>query len=43
MSVFLRLPKTGEKTQWQNNYEFEIIDMDGVRIDTVLMRENISA
>ncbi len=31
------LPKTGEKFSW-NAFEFEIVDMDGARIDKVLVR-----
>lgn len=34
-----RLPKTAEKIQSQNNYEIEIVDLDGVRIDKVLLRK----
>ncbi|MFL5729641.1 MAG: hemolysin family protein [Cytophagaceae bacterium] len=33
-----KLPVTGEKFNW-NNFEFEIIDMDGNRIDKVLIRK----
>lgn len=40
MNVFGKLPKTGEKIGWQNNYEFEILDMDGVRIDKILVRKS---
>jgi putative hemolysin len=39
-NIARQIPKTGERFQW-NNVEFEIIDMDGNRIDKVLvtMRE----
>jgi putative hemolysin len=30
-----RIPSEGEKIRW-NNYEFEVLDMDGTRIDKVL-------
>jgi CBS domain containing-hemolysin-like protein len=30
------MPNTSDKVNYEN-YEFEIIDMDGVRIDKVLM------
>jgi putative hemolysin len=39
MDTFSRLPKTGEKMKWQNDYEFEIIDMDLLKIDKVLIRK----
>lgn len=32
-----RLPKSGEKVRWEN-FEFEIIDMDGPKIDKVLIK-----
>ncbi len=32
------IPHTGEKVEW-HNYTFEIVDMDGVRIDKVLVYE----
>ena len=32
------IPKEGDKLSWMN-YEFEIIDMDGPRIDKVLLRK----
>jgi putative hemolysin len=33
-----RVPKTGDKLVWKN-FEFEIIDMDKVRIDKVLVKK----
>lgn len=30
------MPNTGDKVSYEN-YEFEIIDMDGLRIDKLLM------
>lgn len=32
-----RIPQTGERIQWRN-FIFEIVDMDGVRIDKVLVK-----
>ena len=32
-----RLPRTGEKLRWMD-FEFEIVDMDGARIDKVLVK-----
>jgi putative hemolysin len=31
-----QIPKTGEKFEWKN-YHFEVIDMDGNRIDKILL------
>lgn len=39
MHCFGRLPKVSEKIKQANNYELEIIDMDGIRIDKVLIRK----
>ncbi len=36
--ILKRIPKTGEKLCWQN-FEFEIVDMDGARIDKVLVKK----
>lgn len=36
MTELSRIPKQGEKLHWQN-YELEVIDMDGVKIDKVLV------
>ncbi|MCO5230710.1 MAG: hemolysin family protein [Chitinophagales bacterium] len=33
------IPSTGEKFTWEN-YEFEIVDMDGVRIDKIMVTRN---
>jgi putative hemolysin len=38
---FWRLPRTGDKITQHNNYEIEIIDLDGIKIDKVLMRKII--
>ncbi len=37
MTELSRIPKQGEKLIW-HNFEFEIIDMDGVKIDKVLIK-----
>jgi putative hemolysin len=34
-----QLPKEGEKITWQQ-FEFEVIDMDGMRIDKILVKRN---
>lgn len=36
LEVLNRLPKTGEKLKWMD-FELEIVDMDGARIDKVLV------
>ena len=36
LEILERVPKTGEKLSWLN-FEFEIVDMDGARIDKVLV------
>lgn len=36
LEILERVPKTGEKLTWLN-FEFEIVDMDGARIDKVLV------
>ena len=33
-----RIPKTGEKLKWKN-FVFEIVDMDGARIDKILAKK----
>jgi len=38
-SIANEIPKTGEKFRW-NTMDFEIVDMDGNRIDKVLVRVN---
>ena len=38
LEILERVPKTGEKITWLN-FEFEIVDMDGARIDKVLVRK----
>ncbi|MFT3795300.1 hemolysin family protein [Flavobacterium sp.] len=37
MTELSHIPKEGEKLQWQN-FELEVIDMDGVKIDKVIVR-----
>ena len=32
-----RIPKTGDKLEWKG-FEFEILDMDGHRIDKLLVK-----
>jgi len=34
-----RIPKTGEKVKW-HGFQLEVLDMDGVKIDKVLVRRN---
>lgn len=36
LDILERVPKTGEELSWMN-FKFEIVDMDGVRIDKVLV------
>lgn len=38
LEMLERVPRTGEKLNWLN-FEFEIVDMDGVRIDKVLVKK----
>lgn len=38
MTELSHIPKQGEKLQWQN-YELEVIDMDGVKIDKVMVKQ----
>jgi putative hemolysin len=33
-----QIPTEGDKIRW-NNFEFEIIDMDGARIDKILIKK----
>ena len=37
LEILERVPKTGEKLRWLS-FEFEIVDMDGARIDKVLVK-----
>jgi putative hemolysin len=37
MTELSRIPKQGEKLNW-NGLELEVIDMDGVKIDKVLIK-----
>ncbi|MDR3250989.1 MAG: hemolysin family protein [Tannerella sp.] len=39
LDVLERVPKTGDDFSWMN-FNFEIVDMDGARIDKVLVRKN---
>jgi putative hemolysin len=36
LEILERVPRTGEKLRWLN-FKFEIVDMDGARIDKVLV------
>lgn len=38
LGILERVPKTGEKLAWLD-FEFEIVDMDGARIDKVLVKK----
>lgn len=38
LEILERVPKTGEKLSWLS-FEFEIVDMDGARIDKVLVQK----
>lgn len=38
LEILERVPQTGEKLTWLN-FEFEIVDMDGARIDKVLVKK----
>jgi putative hemolysin len=38
LDVLERVPKTGDRFTWMN-FDFEIVDMDGARIDKVLVRK----
>lgn len=38
LDVLERVPNTGDRFSWMN-FEFEIVDMDGARIDKVLVRK----
>lgn len=38
LSILNRIPHTGEKFTWRD-YEFEIVDMDGNRIDKILVKK----
>ncbi|MDR1380407.1 MAG: hemolysin family protein [Tannerella sp.] len=39
LEVLERVPRTGDTFSWMN-FDFEIVDMDGARIDKVLVRKN---
>jgi putative hemolysin len=41
MNEFGRLPKTWEKIQNENGYQFEVVDMDWVKIDKIIMTKII--
>lgn len=40
LSYLNKIPETGEEFSWEN-FDFEIVDMDGHHIDKVLVRKNI--
>jgi putative hemolysin len=42
LALFEHIPQTGESTTWRDWY-FEVVDMDGVRIDKVLARNTALA
>jgi putative hemolysin len=39
LEILERVPKAGDKFSWMS-FDFEIVDMDGVRIDKVLVKKN---
>lgn len=41
LEILERVPKTGETLSWMN-FDFEIVDMDGARIDKVLVKKRES-
>jgi putative hemolysin len=41
MSILKRIPKPGEKFTWKD-YEFEVVDLDGNRIDKLIVKKIIS-
>lgn len=41
LKLLERMPHEGDKVYWEN-YEFEILDIDGVRIDKVLVRKTVN-
>lgn len=41
LSLLGHIPKQGDKTQWRNLY-FEVIDMDGVKIDKIMISKSSS-
>ncbi len=42
IELMKRIPHAGERTEW-NGFSFEIVDMDGARIDKVLVKQNNKA
>ena len=38
LEILERVPRTGEKLRWLT-FSFEIVDMDGARIDKVLVKK----
>lgn len=40
LEILERVPKTGDQLSWLN-FEFEIVDMDGARIDKVLVKKTV--
>ena len=38
INIFKRIPRTGEKFTWRD-WEFEVVDLDGNRIDKMLIRQ----
>ncbi|MDD4848122.1 MAG: hemolysin family protein [Bacteroidales bacterium] len=41
LEILEHIPHTGEKVSWKN-FTFEIMDMDGIRIDKILVEKNIN-
>lgn len=39
LEILEHIPHTGEKLNWQG-FELEIVDMDGARIDKILVKQN---
>lgn len=42
LKILERMPHEGDRVYWEN-YEFEILDIDGVRIDKVLVRKRLGS
>jgi len=40
MARFARIPQAGEHFQWRA-YRFEVVDLDGARIDKILVRREM--
>ena len=42
IAQFGRIPQVGEHFDWRN-YRFEVVDLDGARIDKILVARNANA